>query len=152
MPHKLMHHHLNAEWFQDQHGPAIMLTQQGDGFDEPNTVLLHPWQLRAACEHFGIITSDLKAERTVTTLTRRMRALCERIEDMAECMGAHSEHEHVGAAVLHHLARINGLADLAREWCADFEAEQTGGRMNNIPAVTAKSGEASASDRQPPLL
>ena len=45
MQTKLTHHHLSAEQVNDQHGTAIMLTQQ-DGIEEPQSVLVHPFQLR----------------------------------------------------------------------------------------------------------
>ena len=57
MTNKLTHHHLSAEVVNDEHGAAIMLTQQ-DGIEEPHSVLVHPFQLRAVCEQFGIIASD----------------------------------------------------------------------------------------------
>ena len=60
MTTKLTHHHLSAEQVNDQHGKAIMLTQQ-DGIEEPQSVLVHPFQLRAVCEQFGIIASDTRA-------------------------------------------------------------------------------------------
>lgn len=68
MQNKLTHHHLTAEAVNDEHGKAIMLTQQEDGYNEPNTVLVHPWQLRAVCEQFGIIASDPQAAKTIATL------------------------------------------------------------------------------------
>ena len=64
MTNKLTHHHLSAEWVRDTHGTAIMLTQQ-DGIEDPQTVLVHPWQLRAACEHFGVVASDRQAAKTI---------------------------------------------------------------------------------------
>lgn len=62
-----------------QHSADIMLTQQEDGYNEQNTVLVHPWQLRAVCEQFGIIASDPQAAKAIATLQRRMKALHVRI-------------------------------------------------------------------------
>ena len=94
MTTKLTHHHLTAELVNDQHGTAIMLTQQEDGYDEPSTVLAHPFQLRAVCEQFGIIASDLQAAKTITTLQLRMAGIRDRIDDLADWMAKHSDHAH----------------------------------------------------------
>ena len=118
MTTKLTHHHLTAEEVKDEHGPAIMLTQQ-DGIEEMQTILLHPWQLRAVCEQFGIIASDPQAAKTIATLQRRMVGLRERIDELDNWLTHHSDHQL--ADLSHELASIGALADLAREWCADFE-------------------------------
>ena len=47
MTETLTHHELIAGWVDDKQGRAIMLTQPVDNYDEPCTVLIHPWQLRA---------------------------------------------------------------------------------------------------------
>ena len=116
---KLTHHHLTAEEVNDEHGKAIMLTQQEDGYNEPNTVLVHPFQLRAVCEQFGIIASDPQAAKAIATLQRRMKALHERIEALADWMAQHSDHAH--ADLSYETTQLQALQDLAGEWCADFE-------------------------------
>lgn len=126
----MTHHHLKAEWLNDQHGPAIMLTQQ-DGNDEPNEVLMHPWQLRAVCEHFGLMTADQQAAKAIATLQRRILALRDRIDDLGDYMVHHSDHKH--ADLSHELNTINLLAELADEWCADFQ---------DIPAEVATTTHA----------
>ncbi|ABM41919.1 hypothetical protein [Diaphorobacter nitroreducens] len=119
---KLTHHHLTVEEVNDQHGPAIMLAQQEDGYDEPNTVLVHPWQLRAVCEHFGIVARDQQAAKTIATLQRRMAGLRDRIAALHDWMQQFSDHRH--ADLSHELTSIGALSELAREWCADFDGEQ----------------------------
>ena len=131
---KLTHHHLTAEEVNDEHGKAIMLTQQEDGYNEPNTVLVHPFQLRAVCEQFGIIASDPQAAKAIATLQRRMKALHERIEALADWMARHSDHRH--ADLSHETTQLHALLDLAGEWCADFDSEQAG------PAVESDSTPA----------
>ena len=118
MTTKLTHHHLSAEAVNDKHGPAIMLTQQ-DGIEEPQSVLVHPFQLRAVCEQFGIIASDTRAAKTIATLQRRMVGLRDRIDDLADWMAKHSDHEH--ADLSYETTQLRALQDLAGEWCADFE-------------------------------
>lgn len=118
MTNKLTHHHLTAELVNDEHGEAIMLTQQG-GLEEPNSVLVHPWQLRAVCKQFGIIASDQQAAKTIATLQRRMVGLRERIDDLTYWMAKHSDHKH--ADLTYEMTQLRALRDLADEWCADFE-------------------------------
>ena len=118
MTTKLTHHHLSAEQVNDEHGEAIMLTQQ-DGIEEPQSVLVHPWQLRAVCEQFDLIASDQQAAQTISTLQRRMVGLRDRIDDLADWMAKHSDHEH--ADLSYETTQLRALQDLAGEWCADFE-------------------------------
>ena len=122
MTDTLQHHELSAEWVNDNQGRAIMLTQPSGDYDEPHTVLIHPWQLRAVCEQFGIIASDPQAAKTIATLTRRMVALRDRIESLADWMARHSDHEH--ADLSYETTQLHALADLACEWCRDFEGQE----------------------------
>ena len=142
---KLTHHHLTAEEVNDEHGKAIMLTQQEDGYNEPNTVLVHPFQLRAVCEQFGIIASDLQAAKAIATLQRRMKALHERIEALADWMARHSDHRH--ADLSHETTQLHALLDLAGEWCADFDSEQAGPAVesDSTPAECTSAPAAQAS-------
>ena len=118
MTTKLTHHHFSAEAVDDEHGTAILLTQQ-DGIEEPQSVLMHPFQLRAVCEQVGIIASDTRAAKTIATLQRRMVKLSERIDDLADWMAKHSDHAH--ADLSYETTQLRALQDLAGEWCADFE-------------------------------
>lgn len=117
MQTKLTHHHLTAEEVNDEHGQAILLTQQ-DGIEEPQSVLVHPWQLRAVCEEFGIVASDEQSEKTIQTLQRRMNGLLGRIEHLAEWMTNHSDQRH--ADLTYEITLLQALQDLANEWCAEF--------------------------------
>ena len=117
MTTKLTHHHLSAEQVNDEHGTAIILTQQ-DGIEEPQSVLVHPFQLRAVCEQFGIIASDQQAAKTIATLQRRMVALRDRIDRLADWMAKHSDHNH--ADLSYEVTQLQALQDLANEWCGDF--------------------------------
>jgi hypothetical protein len=124
----LTHYHLVAEQFSDEHGPAIMLTQQS-GLDDPDTIMLHPWQLRAACEQFGLIASDLTAQKTIAMLTRRLLVLRDRIDHLGDYLTNCSDHEH--ANLEYELTYITATADIAQEFCADLDtmadAPQTDG-------------------------
>ena len=150
MTDKLTHHYLTAELVHDECGTAIMLTQQEDGYNEPSTVLVHPFQLRAVCEQFGIIASDSQAAKTIATLQRRMVGLRERIDELDNWLTHHSDHQH--ADLSHELASIGALADLAREWCADFEEGVPEGFGEGQQAHTAQHEGASAPAAQASLL
>ena len=111
-------HHLTAEHIDDQHGPAIMLTQQ-EGIDDPCTIVMHPWQLVAACQHLGLTASDPKAAKDIATLQRRMLALRDRIDNLADWMEKFSDHKH--ADLTYEMTQLHALQDLACEWCHDLD-------------------------------
>jgi hypothetical protein len=146
----MTHHYLKAEWMNDEHGPGILLTQQGD-FSEPNTVLMHPWQLRALCEHFGLMEADPQAAKTIATLQRRMLALRDRIDALGDYMTNFSDHKH--ADLTHELNTVNLLAELAGEWCADFESvEENASDKSHPDATTTNSNAAAALSAQASLI
>lgn len=145
----LTHHHLEAEEINDKNGKAIMLSQHEDGYNEPDVVVLHPWQLRGVCEQFGIIAADEQAAQTIATLQRRMLALRGRIDQLAQWMTQHSDHKH--ADLSHEMTSINALADLAGEWCADFDSEATE-PVGMVEAAPSKCNGAPAQAGQGSLL
>jgi len=128
---KLQHHELTAEWVNDSQGKAIMLTQPADNYDDPGSVLIHPWQLRAVCEQFGIIASDAQAAKTIATLTRRLHLLHDRIDFLAYWLANHSDSKH--ADLSYEQTYANATADIAEEFCADFECVE-------LDANTTKNG------------
>jgi hypothetical protein len=142
MTDKLIHHELIAEWVDDKHGNAIMLTQPADNYDEPACVLIHPWQLRATCEHFGIIAADPQAAKTIATLKRRMLALRQRVETLHDWLCNHSDHKH--ADLTYEVTYATATLDLADEYCADFDdTEQPDEKPPQNPAgyKTVSNGE-----------
>lgn len=120
MTDTLQHHELTAEWVNDNQGKAIMLTQPADNYDEPGTVLIHPWQLRAVCEQFGIIASDPQAEKTIATLTRRLMVLRDRIDHLADFLANHSDSKHADLSFEQTYA--TATAEIADEFCKEMEA------------------------------
>ena len=119
MTDTLTHHELTAEWVNDNQGKAIMLTQPADNYDEPGTVLIHPWQLRAVCEQFEIIAADKQAAKTITTLTRRLLVLSDRVDHLANYLANHSDSKHADLSYEQTFARAT--ADIAAEFCAELE-------------------------------
>ena len=113
------HHDLTVERTGDQ----ITLTQQTD-YSEPDMVMLHPWQLRAVCEQFGLIAScGPAAAKTIATLTRRLLVLRDRIDSLADYMRNHSDHKH--ADLSFETMHINATADIAAEFVAELDDVQT---------------------------
>lgn len=137
MTDKLTHHELVAEWVNDNQGRAILLTQRDDSLAEPCAVLVHPWQLRAVCEQFGIVASDQQAAKTIATLTRRMIALRDRIDQLADWMARHSDHKH--ADLTYEMTQLQALQDLACEWCHDFEGDGAGGLPEPMPVKASQA-------------
>ena len=115
------HHHLTAERFTDDNGPAIMLTQQA-GIEDSDTIVVHPWQLRAVCEQFGLIASDPQAEKTIATLQRRMVLLRDRIDRLHHYLVNHSDHKH--ADLSYEVTYATACIDLAEEFCAEFAPDE----------------------------
>ena len=149
MTTKLTHHHLSAEAVDDEHGKAILLTQQ-DGIEEPQSVLMHPFQLRAVCEQFGIIASDTRAAKTIATLQRRIVGLRDRIDNLADWMANHSDHAH--ADLSYETTQLRALQDLAVEWCADFEEGLPEGFGEGLQHQAAPPERTSAPAAQASLL
>ncbi len=131
----ITHHELTAAWVDDNRGRAIMLTQPAD-YDDPVSILLHPWQLRAVCEQFGIIVSDPQATKTIATLNRRLHLLSDRIGHLHNCLLNHSDHKH--ADLSYELSYATATADLADEFCC--ELDEAGERADMPPGTTAKHG------------
>lgn len=145
----LTHHHLRVEWLNDKHGPAIMLTQQ-DGYDEANQVMVHPWQLRGLCEHFGLVTADPQAAKTIATLQRRMLALRDRIDELGQLMTNFGDSDTNSLE----LNAITMLDELACEWCADFQdtPTQVSATAAHPAHAAAQPATAQATPTQAPLL
>lgn len=141
---KLQHHELTAEWVDDCHGQAVMLTQPADGYDEPNSVLVHPWQLRAVCEKFGLVSSDPTASKTIATLTRRLLLLNSRIQHLDNWLRTLSDTDR--ADLTYEIGFSGGTADMAKEFCAellDSDPQETApGSMPIAKAVLKHSATA----------
>jgi hypothetical protein len=114
---------LNAETFAGEDGPVIFLSQPAEGYNDPDKICLHPWQLRAVCERFGIFeTSDPQAQKTIAALTRRLLVLRERIDHMACWLANHSDSKH--ADLSYEQTYATATADIAGEFCTELEGVQ----------------------------
>jgi hypothetical protein len=118
MTDTLTHHELTAEWIDDNQGRSIMLTQPSDNYDEPVALLVHPWQLRAVCENFGLVAGDATTQKTIATLSRRLLLLNSRIKHLDNWLLTLSDSKH--ADLNYEIGYSSGTADMASEFCADL--------------------------------
>lgn len=131
---KLTHHELTAQWTGDTRGRTIKLTQSdGSGCNEPSTILLDPWQLRAACKQFGGIASDSQAAKTIAMLQRRLLVLRDRIDELANYLCNHSDHRH--ADLNYETTYANATADIAAEFVAELEDARQPATLPNVDQV-----------------
>lgn len=114
----VIHYPLKAEPLADDDGEMIRLEQQ-EGIDDAQVIVVHPWQLRAACVQLGVLHADPESERTAARLKRRIRALVERIEHLNDYLHEHSDSEH--ANLTYEQTYSQATADLAAEFITDFE-------------------------------
>ena len=129
-------HHLTAEHVNDKSGPAVMLTQQ-EGIEDAETIIIHPWQLVAACQHLGLTVSDPKATHDIATLQRRMLALRDRIDNLAEWMEKFSDHKH--ADLTYEMTQLHALQDLACEWCYDLDDNALATPASSLSTVDSEN-------------
>lgn len=123
MAETFQQYELNAETFTDDNGPVIFLTQPKDYCNEPYKICMHPWQLQAVCEKFGVFEpSDPQSQKTITTLTRRMLVLRERVDHMAYWLAHHSDTQH--ADLSYEQTYATATADIAGEFCAELQGMQ----------------------------
>jgi hypothetical protein len=126
MTNAIQHHDLTAKRLGEEPDDAIVLTQDDYSGNEPNAVLLHPSQLRNVCEQFGIIqfgiiASDPQAAKTIAMLQRRLLALNDRVDFLANYLCNHSDHKH--ADLNFEMTYANATADIAAEFVADFAGD-----------------------------
>ena len=136
----------------DARGDGLIYLEQ-DSCGNSDRVAIHPIHLRYMAEKMGLVESgDPTAAKTIATLQRRMVALRDRIESLADWMARYSDHKH--ADLSHETTQLNATADLAREWCHDFEESEQAAHHSSLSiADSAKPTEwTPASSAQVALL
>ena len=136
MTEKLTHYELTAKWVNDKQGRTIMLTQPADNYEELDTVLINPWQLRAVCEQFGIIASDPQAEKTIAVLKRRLMVLRDRVDFLHNYLVNHSDHKH--ADLTYEVTYATATIDIADEFCAEWIDTMLDAEENPAPTKKAE--------------
>jgi hypothetical protein len=132
---------LTIETADDEKGRFIILTQNNCGNSE--SVAIHLLHLRYMAERFGLIeTSDPQADKTITTLKRRLTALHGRIEHLQGWLANHSDHKH--ADLSYELTYATATLDIADEFIADFASPKDAVAMagNNPQTQTNPSTDA----------
>lgn len=153
MNQPLQNHEFRAELIQDEDGPAVMIDQADANGDGEHSVILHPHQLRAICEHFGILPADEQASKTIASLQRRMLALRDRIDQLGDALLNNNDHAHVDLD--HELSLVTALDDLAREWCKDFDPPPPPApdkAAATVPSTNAAAQSAAQAAAQQPTL
>ena len=113
---------LKIEMMDDGQGDGLILLEQ-DNCGNIDRVAIHPIHLRYIAEKMGLVeSSDPTAAKTIATLQRRMLALRDRIESLADWMARYSDHKH--ADLSHETTLLHAMADLASEWYHDFEESE----------------------------
>ena len=146
---------LKIELMNDTHGEGLILLEQ-DSCGNIDRVAIHPIHLRYMAEKMGLVpSSDPTAAKTIATLQRRMVALRDRIERLADWMARHSDHKH--ADLSHETTQLGAMADLAREWCCEFEELEQAAHGsaifgNSEDAMSAQCSPALAPAAQGALL
>ena len=124
---------LKIEMMDDGQGDGMILLEQ-DSCGNIDRVAIHPIHLRYMAEKMGLVeSSDPTAAKTIATLQRRMVALRDRIESLADWMARYSDHKH--ADLSHETTLLHAMADLAREWCHDFEESEGAAPNSSLPMV-----------------
>ena len=110
---------LKIEFMADGMGDGLILLEQ-DSCGNVDRVAIHPIHLRYMAEKMGLVeTSDPAAQKTIATLTRRMLALNDRIQHLDHWLRTLSDTDH--ADLTYEIGFSGGTADMASEFCADFE-------------------------------
>ena len=131
---------LKFEMMNDGQDDRLILLEQ-DSCGNIDRVAIHPIHLRYMAEKMGMVeSSDPTAAKTIATLQRRMVALRDRIESLADWMATYSDHKH--ADLSHETTQLDAMADLAREWCHDFEESEQAAHHSSLSiADSAKPTE-----------
>jgi hypothetical protein len=110
----ISHCNVTAEFLNDEQGPLISLTQQ-EGYEDPCTVHLHPFQLQSILAEFGVINTDKYADKTIAKLERRLMVLRDRIEALHDNLCNNSNLTWVAT-------HATATMDIAKEFCHDLNA------------------------------
>ena len=133
---------LKIEMMDDGHGDGLILLEQESGGNIDRGAI-HPIQLRYMAEKMGLLeSSGPTAQKAIAILQRRMVALRDRIENLSDWMARFSDHRH--ADLSHETTQLTAMADLAREWCCDFD-EPAVNRASLITVMSEKPADGRAS-------
>jgi hypothetical protein len=110
---------LTIEFMEDGQGDGLILLESDNG-GNVDRVAIHPIHLRYMAEKSGLVaTSDPAANRTISTLTRRLNLLRDRIDHLGEWLSKHSGHLHVDLS--YECTYATATAEIAAEFCADLD-------------------------------
>ena len=106
--------HLNIEVL-DNGNIRLENESMGDSY----AVDIHPIHLRLLAEKLGLAeSSDVQAQTTIATLTRRLHLLRDRVDHLAHWLANHSDTQH--ADLSYEQSYATATADIADEFCAEL--------------------------------
>lgn len=130
---------LKIELMNDNDENLILLEQDSGGHIA--RLAIHSIHVRYIAEKMGLIpSSDLGAAKTIATMQRRIVALRDRIENLADWMAKYSDHKH--ADLSHETTQLDAMAELAREWCYDFEEAEQATHPSSLSTTDSKNPPA----------
>lgn len=144
---RITHHALTAEWANDESGEAIVLTQLTNEAGGPNTIVLHPSQLRAVGEKFGLLTADRAAAQYIATLERRLQAVRDRVEFLDNWLRNHSDHRN--ADLSYECAYSGATLDVADEFCFDIDVADLRANAGTAPPTATAPAVQTADSKRP---
>ncbi len=109
---------LTIEVIDDADGRLIMLEQDSCG--NIDRVGIHPIHVRYLAEKLGLTQlADPTAQRTIASLTRRIRVLAKRIDSLHDFLINHSDTKH--ADFTWEQTYSKATLDIADEFCAELD-------------------------------
>ncbi len=115
-------------------GDGLILLEQDDNSGNFISLAIHPIHLRHLAERFGLVCArDPQAQKTIATLTRRLRLLRDRIDHLGDYLTNCSDCSH--ANLDYELTYITATAALADEFCAELDDAGTVADGVELPTV-----------------
>ena len=112
--------------------PGGLIRLENESMGDSYTVDVHPVHIRLMAEKMGLLqTSNPLAAKTIATLQRRLVALRDRISHLGEYLALHSDSQH--ADLSYEQTYATASADIADEFCADFENPQSFEQPTSAP-------------------
>lgn len=141
-----MTHEFLAERFPnleiERAGDGLILLKQNDGDGNIDHIELHPLHVRHLAQTCGLVDpGDPQAARTIATLTRRLHTLRERVGHLAYWLNNLSDSDH--ADMSYEQTYATATADMADEFCRDFELSADPGVKKPAPLKPAENSQAS---------
>lgn len=121
----------------DKSGLILLEQDTGGNIDR---VAIHPVHVRYMAEKMTLLeSSDTAAPKTIAALQRRLLVLRDRLKNLHDYLGNHSDHRH--ADLSHEVTYATACLDIADEFCADFDSTASVSEFDAdvLPAAVEKT-------------